>query len=75
MSSNLKVGESAYVVDNKRFLREVIIMKVTRDFCVIKYTDTGSLIRVRSSRLFSSKNEAELSMPRSARPGINHWEY
>lgn len=75
MNSRLKVGDSAYVVDNKRFLREVIIMKATRDFCVIKYIDTGALIRVRNSRLFSSKKEAESTMPRSARPGINHWEY
>lgn len=75
MSSSLKVGDSAYVVDNKRFLREVVIMKATRDFCVIKYTNTGSLIRVKNSRLFSSKKEAESTMPPSARPGMNHWEY
>ena len=75
MSLSLKIGNSAYVVDNKRFLREVIVMNTTGDFCVIKYIDTGSLIRVRNSRLFLSKKEAELTMPPSARTGKNHWDY
>lgn len=75
MSSSQKVGDNAYVVDNKRFLREVIIMKATRDFCIIKYIDTGALIRIRKTRLFCTKRDAELSLPPSARPGMNHWDY
>ena len=35
-------GDRAYIIDNVRFLREVIVLKVTRDLCTIRYVDTGS---------------------------------
>lgn len=75
MYSDLQVGDNAYIVDNNRFLREVRILKITKDLCVIKYVDTGALIRIRKTRLFCTKRDAELSMPPSVRPGMNHWDY
>lgn len=69
-------GDTAYIVDNIRFLREVTIMHVTKDFCVIRYKDTSGGIRVRKSRLFLSKDAAIESMPPSARPKkASHWDY
>ena len=75
MYSDMQVGDNAYIVDNNRFLREVRILKITKDLCVIKYVDTGAVIKIRQSRLFPTKREAELSMPQWARPGISPWEY
>lgn len=69
-------GDTAYIVDNIRFLREVTIMHVTKDFCVIRYKDTSGGIRVRKSRLFLSKDAAIESMPPSVRPKkASHWDY
>ena len=69
-------GDTAYIIDSVRFLREVTIVRVTKDFCVIRYKDTSGGIRVRKSRLFLSKDAAIKSMPPSARPKrVSHWDY
>ena len=44
-------GDKAYIIDNVRFLREVIVLKATRDLCIIHYVDNGAVIRIRPSRL------------------------
>ena len=76
MESRLHAGDKAYIVDNRIFLREVTINRVTKDFCIIVYKDTGACIRVRKSRLFSCKDEAIKTMPASARPKrTSHWDY
>lgn len=75
MACFFQPGDTAFIVDNVRFCREVIVKRVTRDLCVIKYVDSGAVIRIRQSRLFPTKREAELSMPQWARPGISPWEY
>lgn len=68
-------GNKAYIVDNARFLREVIILRVTRDFCTIRYIDSRTIIKIRTSRLYANKKEAEQSIPFSARPKSSNWEY
>lgn len=75
MAAKLQQGSKAYIVDNVRFLREVVILRVTRDFCTIRYIDSNTIIRIRKSRLFANKKEAEQSIPFSARPQTSHWEY
>ena len=67
MAYKFQQGNKAYIVDNARFLREVIILRVTRDFCTI--------IKIRTSRLYANKKEAEQSIPFSARPKSSNWEY
>lgn len=75
MATKLQQGSKAYIVDNVRFLREVVILRVTRDFCTIRYIDSNTIIRIRKSRLFANKKEAEQSIPFSACPKTSHWEY
>ncbi len=75
MVNGLSKGDKAYIVDNARFLREVTILRATRDLCVIKYTDTGAIIRIRKSRLFSTDKEAIATMPQSVRPKIHASDY
>ena len=75
MAAKLQQGSKAYIVDNVRFLREVVILRVTRDFCTIRYIDSNTIIRIRKSRLFANKKEAEQSIPFSDRPKTSHWEY
>lgn len=74
--AQFNVGDTAFIVDNRIFLREVVIKRATKDFCVITYKDTGATIRIRQSRLFSSKEDAVKAIPAYARPKKqNHWEY
>ena len=75
MANKFQQGNKAYIVDNARFLREVIILRVTRDFCTIRYIDSRTIIKIRTSRLYASKKEAEQSIPFSARPKSSNWEY
>ena len=70
MANKFQQGNKAYIVDNARFLREVIILRVTRDFCTIRYIDSRTIIKIRTSRLY-----AEQSIPFSARPKSSNWEY
>lgn len=69
-------GDRAYIIDNVRFLREVIVLKVTRDLCISRYVDTGAVIRIRPSRLFETEKEATNRLPPDARPKkSSHWDY
>ena len=69
-------GDKAYIIDNVRFLREVIVLRVTRDLCVIRYIDNGAVIRIRRSRLFETEKEATDLLPPDARPKkSSHWDY
>ena len=75
MANKFQQGNKAYIVDNARFLREVIISRVTHDFCTIRYIDSRTIIKIRTSRLYANKKEAEQSIPFSARPKSSNWEY
>ena len=69
-------GDKAYIIDNVRFLREVIVLRVTRDLCIIRYVDNGAVIRIRQSRLFETEKEATDRLPPDARPQkSSHWDY
>lgn len=69
-------GDKAYIIDNSMFLREVTILRATRDLCVIKYVDTGAIIRIRKKRLFATEKEAQDYLPPEARPKRkSHWDY
>ena len=57
MANKFQQGNKAYIVDNARFLREVIILRVTRDFCTIRYIDSRTIIKIRTSRLYANKKE------------------
>ena len=78
MAHSFTLGEKAFIIDNGRFVREVVILRITRNFCTIRYIDSSTIIRIRKSRLFANRKEAEQSIPLSARPKASHsshWEY
>ena len=69
-------GDKAYIIDNIRFLHEVTVIRTTRDLCIIRYSDIGTVIRIRKSRLFATEKEAINFLPPDARPkSNNHWDY
>lgn len=76
MAHSFKQCEKAYIIDNGRFMREVVILRITRDFCTIRYIDSSTIIRIRKSRLFANRKEAEQTIPFSPRPREScHWDY
>ena len=76
MAHVYKKGDKAYIVDNVRFLHEVIVLRASRDFYIIKYTDSNAASRVRRNRLFESEDKAIATMPADARSKRNsHWDY
>ena len=60
--SRFKEGDRAWIIESNRIIREVGIMRVEASFYVVFFRDTSGAIRVRGSRLFATKEEAEKSL-------------
>ena len=57
-------GDTAYIIHSNRFIREVTIMSADNSgMCSVRFNDANGGIRVRSSRLFQSKEDAERNLP------------
>ena len=46
------VGDEAYIIESNRSVRKVTIIKISRDFCTVRFADTDGAIAVRVSRLY-----------------------
>lgn len=60
----LSVGDTAYIIESNRLIREVTIVRLDRDFCTIRFADSGGAIKVRRSRLYGTRKLAEESLPK-----------
>ena len=60
--TKLKAGDTAFIVESNRFIREVEIKSCAGGMYLIKFKDSGGGIKVKEHRLFLSKEEAELSL-------------
>lgn len=76
MTHTYSPGDIAYIVANKRFVREAQILYIDGDFCTLRFTDSDGGIKVRSSRLFPTKEAAEATLPKkkviSQHPRLGH---
>ena len=62
-ANEFKNGDTAYLVESNRFIREVTVVKCSAGFCLVKYGPRGECaIRVRVSRLFRTKEDATASI-------------
>ena len=62
-SSQIKMGDTAYLVHSNRFVREVTVTRVDGyGMCSVRFADAAGGIRVRINRLFQTKEEAEHQM-------------
>ena len=59
MAQKYQVGDTAYIVESNRFIREVKITKHIAGSYIIKFVDSGGGIRVHESRLFSTEEDAK----------------
>lgn len=58
-----KKDSIAYIVESNRDIREVVVLRVTGDFYIVRFKDSGGAIQIRGSRLFASEEEALASLP------------
>ena len=62
MPKRYRPGDIVYMLESNWLVREVRIVKVTGDFAIIRFRrDSG--IRLRISRLFPTREEAEAAVP------------
>ena len=62
MAVKFKTGDTAYLIESNRIVREVLIIKFAGGFYTICFKDSGGGIKVRETRLYASKEEAEIAM-------------
>lgn len=67
-----KTGDTAYIVESNRFVRQGTIVSCTGGIYLFKYPGGG--IRVKENRLFSSKEEAQKEIEKY-RPKPKPWPY
>ena len=58
----LKAGDTAYIVESNRIIREVEIKNCSGGMYLIKFKDSGGGIKVKEHRLYASREEAEASI-------------
>ena len=58
----MKVGDTAYIVESNRHVREVEIRRCSGGMFLVRFTDTGGGIQVKAHRLFPTKEDAEKSI-------------
>ena len=69
----MKVGDTAYIVESNRYVREVEIRRCSGGMLLVRFTDTGGGIQVKAHRLFATREEAEKSIekaPETKKVGI-----
>ena len=65
MNSKYNPGDTAFIVESSLFVREVKIVKIVGGMVTLRFTDTNGGVKLRESRLFPTKEEAEASIKKS----------
>lgn len=55
-------GQTAWIIESGLLVREVTVMKVSGNLATIRFPDTGGAIRIPSSRLYDTKENAEYAL-------------
>lgn len=63
MTGKYNPGDTAFIVESSRFIREVTIVKYAGGLYTIRFKDSNGGIKVRENRLFQTKEDAEATIP------------
>lgn len=64
-ASKYNPGDTAFIIESSRFIREVRIVKFSGGLYTIRFTDSNGGIKVRENRLYPTKGEAEATIPQT----------
>lgn len=65
MIAKFKPGDVVYLIGNSRFIEEATVVMTISGFVTIRFTERTGGTRVRESRLYSSRAEAESVVQKS----------
>ena len=68
MATKYNPGDTAFIVESSRFIREVRVLKIAGGFATLRFVDSDGGIKLRESRLFPTKESAEASLPKKMTP-------
>ena len=71
----MKVGDTAYIVESNRYVREAEISRCSGGMFMVRFTDTGGGIQVKAHRLFATMEEAEKSIEKSVEKEVQRNPY
>lgn len=60
--AKMKAGDTAFIVESNRIVREVEIKSVAGGMYLIRFKDSGGGIKVKEHRLFATREDAESSI-------------
>ena len=61
-------GDAYYIIESNRIIREVKVLKITGGFATLRFMDSDGGTKLRESRLFPTKKDAETSLPKKTTP-------
>lgn len=63
MQKRLEIGSHVFIIESNRIITKVVVTAERGDFCVLRLP-SGGAIRLRKSRIFETKEEAEMQLPK-----------
>lgn len=63
MQKRLEIGSHVFIIESNRIITKVVVTAERGDFCVLRLP-SGGAIRLRKSRIFDTKEEAEMQLPK-----------
>ena len=73
--AKLKAGDTAYIIESNRIIREVEIKNCSGGMYLIRFKDSGGGIKVKEHRLFVSRDEAEASISTGVKAKKTPYDY
>lgn len=64
VNKEYNVGDTAFIIESNRFIREVTIVKKRNTFRTVRFADSHGAISIRTSRLYGARSEAEDTLPK-----------
>ena len=64
MQKRLEIGSHVFIIESNRIVTEVIVTAERGDFCVLRLP-SGGAIQLRRSRIYETKAEAEMQIPKA----------
>lgn len=62
-----KIGDTAYIIESNRLIRETVIIRKNGSFYTVKFKDTKGAITLKAHRLYQSREQAEEDLPERLR--------